>query len=147
VAEALEEIAVVALDRFFGSAIVPVKAALEGRDVEVDLRVHPHAERVTLDIEEVRRTDPDGEKRLADEPQRLTHRTGARAVGVWPQIGGDGLARAGPRDEHEEPEQRLRVPAAQTDLPTGVRSDIEPPQQLDAKVDARAGCDRDSRHR
>ena len=137
----------VAIDGFFGPATVLVEAALEGRDVEVDLSVHPHAERVTFDVEEVRRRDPDGQKGLADQPQRLTHRTGARAIGVRPEIRGDRLARARPGDEHEEPEQCLGVTAAQADLATGVRPDVEPPQQLDAKVDARAGCDRDSRHR
>ena len=139
-AEALEKIASIAGDRLLGATAVRVEAPLEGSGIQLDLGVHPDPDRIALDIEEVGRADADRDECLSDQPERLAHRTGRVCLGLRPQIGGDRLARSWSADEHQEAEESLRVSSGQTYLAIRLSPDVEPPQQLDAKVDALVGC-------
>ena len=141
VTESFEQVSVIELDGPLRLARRLEQAALEGRHVELDPRLHPDADRVRLDVEHAVGREAGLGESLADEPEGLTQRACRRAVGVGPQVGGDRLAGARPACQHEQGEEGLRVSAGQANGPPRRGTDIEASKEIHLEADSRAGSD------
>ena len=133
VAEALGEVAAIERERPAGILGTVRNERLEGHDVEVEPHLATQAQRVLADLEEPLRVDAGRGEPRPDEPQRLAKRRCRGSVEVRPEVGRDRVAEPWPGAEGEEGEERLGVPAGESDS-AAAGIDLEATEEVDCQL-------------